>query len=152
MGLIQHERGTMAAKVQVVMDCSDPAELGDFWAAVLGYEAQRPPAGFDSWDAALDAAGVPATERDAAFAIVDPEGQGPRVFFQRVPEPKVVKNRVHLDVFVDRTDDIEEQHRRVMTEVARLQAIGASFMREFDEYGEFWVTMQDPEGNEFDVA
>jgi Glyoxalase-like domain len=142
----------MAAKVQVVIDCADPARLGDFWGSVLGYEAQGPPAGFESWDAALDAAGVPETERDTAFAIVDPDGQGPRIFFQCVPEPKVVKNRVHLDVFVLRTDDPEQQRRRVMVEVDRLQAIGASYVREFDEYGEFWVTMQDPEGNEFDLA
>ena len=142
----------MAAKVQVVIDCANPLELGTFWGAALGYEAQGPPAGFDSWDAALDAAGVPASERDAAFAIVDADGRGPRIFFQRVPEPKVVKNRMHLDILVERTGDRDEHRRQVTAEVGRLQTIGASFSREFDEYGEFWITMQDPEGNEFDVA
>jgi hypothetical protein len=142
----------VAAKVQVVIDCSNPAELGAFWAAVLGYRAQDPPTGFDSWDAALTDAGVPESERDSAFAIVDPDGRGPRIFFQRVPEPKVAKNRVHLDVFVQTTDDDEERRGRIMAEVGRLQAMGAVFVREIEEYGQRWVTMQDPEGDEFDVA
>jgi hypothetical protein len=69
-----------------------------------------------------------------------------------VPEPKTVKNRLHLDVFVARTDDGAELRRRVAAEVERLTAAGATYVREFDEYGSFWVTLQDPEGNEFDVA
>ena len=56
------------------------------------------PAGFDSWDAALDAWGVPAEHRNDNAALVDPDGAGPRLYFQKVPEPKTAKNRVHLDL------------------------------------------------------
>jgi hypothetical protein len=142
----------MAARVQVVFDCSDPRRLGAFWATALGYRAQDPPNGFESWDAALAAAGVPSDERGSAFAIVDPEGAAPRIFFQRVPESKTVKNRLHLDVFVRRTTDDDEHRRLIAAEVERLTAAGARFVREIEEYGQSWVTLQDVEGNEFDVA
>src|SRR5215217_7604023 len=88
----------MAREVQVTFDCSDPARLSAFWAQALGYRVQDPPAGFDSWEQALEAFGVPPEARNDASAVVDPEGSGPRVFFQRVPEGKDAKNRVHLDV------------------------------------------------------
>ena len=88
----------MVREIQVTFDCGDPAALAEFWAAALGYVLQPPPPGFDSWDAALDAWGVPADRRNDRSALVDPDGAGPRVFFQRVPEGKTAKNRVHLDV------------------------------------------------------
>src|SRR5262245_22613902 len=84
--------------VQITFDCADPAGLSAFWAEVLGYRLQDPPGGFASWDQALEAMGVPPERRNDASAVLDPEGHGPRLFFQRVPEGKVVKNRVHLDV------------------------------------------------------
>ena len=87
-----------ARHVQITFDCADPAALAAFWAVALGYEPEGPPGGFASWDAALDAWGVPPALRNSRSAVVDPDGAGPRVFFQQVPEGKSAKNRVHLDV------------------------------------------------------
>src|SRR4051794_506894 len=141
----------MAPTIQVVIDCADPARLGIFWAAALQYQRQEPPAGFASWEAFLTAQGVPETEWNSANAVVDPTGVGPRIFFQRVPEPKVVKNRVHIDVDVGggRGVLLEERRERVGAEVERLIALGAARMWPMEQRGEYWVVMQDPEGNEF---
>src|SRR5512146_642676 len=84
--------------VQITFDCADPARVAAFWAEALGYRLQDPPAGFESWEQALEAMGVPPGNRNDASAVVHPEGRGPRLFFQRVPERKQVKNRVHLDI------------------------------------------------------
>ena len=143
----------MAIGVQVVIDCADPARLAEFWAAALGYRLQEPPAGFASWPDFLTARGVPESEWNSANAVVDPEQRGPRLFFQRVPEPKTVKNRVHLDLNVGGGPEtpLERRRERVDAEVQRLQQIGASRLRVGEQRGEYWVVMQDPEGNEFCV-
>lgn len=85
-------------EVQVTFDCADPAALAAFWAAALGYQVQPPPDGHDSWETALAVYGVPESEWNSRSAVVPLHGPGPRIFFQRVPEGKTVKNRVHLDV------------------------------------------------------
>ncbi len=85
-------------EIQVTIDCADPGALAPFWAEALGYRVQEPPGDFDSWDEALVAMGVPEERRNDASAVVDPDGAAPRLFFQRVPEGKQAKNRVHLDV------------------------------------------------------
>lgn len=131
----------MATGVQVTFDCADPGRLAEFWASALGYVVQPPPEGYDSWPAFLTAIGVPESQWDSRSACVDPDGHGPRLFFQRVPEGKTAKNRVHLDVNVGRD--------RVEGEVSRLVAEGATKVREFDDGPERWVVMTDPEGNEF---
>ena len=143
----------MGTSIQVVIDCSDPAELARFWATALHYVVQPPPEGFDSWEAALRAWGVPETDWNKASAVVDPDGAGPRLFFQRVPEPKSVKNRVHLDINASGPDGTPPDERRALVddEVARLRSAGATIAREVEERGERWVVMQDPEGNEFCV-
>ena len=82
----------MARDVQITFDCADPAALSAFWAEALGYRLQDPPGGFETWDQALEAMGVPPENRNDASALVDP-GRGPRLFFQRVPEGKQAKNR-----------------------------------------------------------
>jgi len=87
----------MATNIQVVFDCADPARLAEFWAVALGYAPQPPPTGFASWQEWLTAQGVPESEWNSANAVIDRDGKGPRIYFQRVPESKVVKNRVHLD-------------------------------------------------------
>jgi hypothetical protein len=127
--------------VQITFDCADPGRLAAFWASALGYVIQPPPEGFDSWPAFLTQIGVPEEAWNSRSACVDPEGKGPRLFFQQVPEPKAVKNRVHLDVNVGRD--------RVDAEVERLVGEGASVVGEKSEMGERWVVMADPEGNEF---
>ena len=88
----------MAREIQVTFDCADPGAQALFWAEALGYVLQPPPPGFDSWDAALDAWGVPPEARNDRSALLDPDGAGPRLFFQKVPEGKTAKDRQHLDV------------------------------------------------------
>lgn len=143
----------MATSVQIVLDCADPAGLAQFWATALGYKLQDPPEGYASWPEWLSAQGVPEDQWNSASAVVDPMGQGPRLYFQRVPEPKTVKNRVHLDLNVGGAHGtpLEERRTRVDAEAERLTAAGAARLREMEERGEYWVNMQDPEGNEFDV-
>jgi len=143
----------VATGVQVVFDSSDPARMASFWAAALHYKLQDPPPGFDSWPVWLKAQGIPESEWNSASAVVDPEGRGPRIYFQRVPEGKVVKNRVHLDLNVGgpRTAPPEERRRRIDAEVERLVALQARKVKTLEERGEYFVNMLDPEGNEFDV-
>ncbi|MGH4014265.1 MAG: VOC family protein [Pseudonocardiaceae bacterium] len=89
---------------------------------------------------------------DSYSALIDPDGHGPRLFFQRVPEGKTAKNRVHLDVDVGAGSADDEQRRAVVRERARqLVAAGASLLREVDEPHGWCVTLTDPEGNEFCV-
>ena len=143
----------MATSIQVVIDCVDPAALGEFWAAALGYRVQEPPAGFATWQDFLAAQGIPEAEWNSANAVVDPEQRGPRIFFQRVPEPKTAKNRLHLDLNVGggRQIPLAVRRERVDQEVVRLQHIGAGLVQPMDERDEYWVVMRDPEGNEFCV-
>ncbi|WP_066906842.1 VOC family protein [Millisia brevis] len=142
----------MALDVQVTFDCSDPAALAAFWAEALGYEIQPPPPGFDSWDAALDAFGVPAEERNSRSAVIDPDGKGPRVFFQRVPEGKSVKNRLHLDVRSAPGLSGPERMAALEAASARLTALGAVRLRRIEPQPPMdagFIVMTDPEGNEF---
>jgi len=144
----------MATSIQIVFDTADPDRQARFWAEALGYQLQPPPPGFDSWTAFLRDQGVPEERWDDASAIVDPEGRGPRIYFQRVPEGKTAKNRMHLDLNVsgDPGTTLEERKRRIGAEVARLRALGASDVRgPMEHEGEYWVRMNDPEGNEFCV-
>jgi hypothetical protein len=142
---------TMAYGFQVVFDCSDPARLAAFWASALGYHVQPPPDGFEDWATFLRSIGWAEEELDKASAVVDPDGSGPRIFFQRVPESKVVKNRVHLDINVSRTAPPGAGRAKVDAEVERLIGEGATKLRAMEELGEYWTVMQDPEGNEFCV-
>jgi hypothetical protein len=142
----------MSKDIQVTFDCADPAAIAGFWAEVLGYQVQPPPEGFDSWDAALEAFGVPREQWNSKSAILPLEGNGPRVFFQRVPEGKTVKNRVHLDVRAAPGLTGDERMDTLEAEAARLEALGASrvYRVEPDPPMEFgFITMHDPEGNEF---
>jgi catechol 2,3-dioxygenase-like lactoylglutathione lyase family enzyme len=139
----------MAVSFQVTYDCADPAAQGAFWAEVLGYREQLPPEGYADWLTFLRDQGVPENDWNSAFAIVDPDGRGPRLFFQKVPEAKSAKNRVHLDVNVGAGLPAEDRRSRVDSEVERVVRLGASRVRTCDQSGEYWVVMQDPEGNEF---
>jgi hypothetical protein len=136
-------------QVQVTFDCAEPERVGRFWCEVLGYAPVQPPEGFATWEEFERT--LPPEERGAAFACVDPTGAGPRLFFQRVPEGKVVKNRVHLDVRVGTGLVGEERLAALEAECARLVALGAVRVRllRADEYDESCLVMQDIEGNEF---
>ncbi|MCT7351206.1 VOC family protein [Streptomyces sp. 15-116A] len=136
-------------KIQVTFDCAEPERVARFWCEVLGYVAPEPPEGFATWDEYNGS--LPPEERDAWFACSDPTGVGPRLFFQRVPEGKVVKNRVHLDVRAGTGLVGEERLAVLEAECARLVALGARRVRLLpaDEENESCIVMQDVEGNEF---
>ena len=135
--------------VQVTFDCAEPVRVGRFWCEVLGYEEPPPPEGFASWEE-FDQT-LPAEHQGSAYACQDPTGVGPRLYFQRVPEGKVVKNRVHLDVRVGTGLVGEERLATLEAECARLIALGATRVRllKADEFNESCLVMQDVEGNEF---
>ncbi|MGH8930392.1 MAG: VOC family protein [Egibacteraceae bacterium] len=144
----------MAVPLQVTFDCADPDRLATFWAAALDYEKQRPPEGYDSWQAFLADRGMPEDQWNSASAINDPSGNGPRIYFQRVPEPKAAKNRVHLDVNVGggHRTPTDERRSRVNTAAEKLVGLGATIDgRAEGHFGEYWIVMRDPEGNEFCV-
>ncbi len=101
----------MIRTFSVTFDCHDPARVAAFWAAALGYRVEEGPA--------VDAQGT------APWAsIADPDGSRPPVFYQRVPEAKVAKNRVHLDVEVGGEGPLEDRRRRIEVERDRLVALG----------------------------
>ena len=136
-------------RTQVTFDAGDPHALAAFWAQVLGTEVEDHSEFVDQ----LVADGrVPAEHRiiingrsafrDAA-ACRDPHGVEPRCFFQKVPEVKVAKNRMHLDIHVE--------PERKADEVARLTDLGAELISTHDDRGPLTYVMRDPEGNEFCV-
>jgi catechol 2,3-dioxygenase-like lactoylglutathione lyase family enzyme len=146
----------MATKFQVTFDCAEPARMVRFWCEALGYVAEDPPAGFDNWRSFWLSIGLPEHEAtDSSDAIVDPDGVGPRIWFQQVPESKVVKNRLHLDLTVSggRAVPLEVRKQRVDTEASRLEQAGATKVRVMQQPGldHYAVAMLDPEGNEFDL-
>lgn len=135
----------MALDVQITFDCRDAARLAEFWAIALDYVVQPPPGGFPTWEAFLEANDLPVPEPGTISAVVDPDGARPRVLFLRVPEPKTVKNRVHLDVIAG--DDEEK-----LTKARQLVEAGGTEIRRVEESGQWWIVMHDPEGNEFCVV
>ncbi|MFD5624346.1 VOC family protein [Streptomyces yangpuensis] len=136
-------------KFQVTFDCARPERVARFWCEVLGYIVPPPPEGFGSWED-FDRA-LPAERQGSAFACVDPSGVGPRLFFQRVPEGKAVKNRLHIDVRVGTGLVGDERVAALEAECTRLVALGATRVRLLlaDEANESCLVMQDVEGNEF---
>ncbi|MEU3725960.1 VOC family protein [Streptomyces sp. NPDC031705] len=150
----------MSRQVQITFDARDPRALSSFWRDALGYVHPAPPGvelpeGADplaAWDAFLERAGVPEEQHNAASAIEDPDGHGPRVFFQQVPEGKTVKNRVHLDVRAAPGLRGEERMAALEAECGRLVALGAARVRRHEPappMSEGFIVMTDPEGNEF---
>lgn len=142
----------MARDVQITFDCADPAGLSAFWAEALGYQVQAPPEGFESWEQALEAFGVPPDKRNDASAVIDPDGSGPRLFFQRVPEGKQAKNRVHLDVRAAPGLEGEARMAALEAEAERLVSRGATRIERHEPAPPLaggHIVMADPEGNEF---
>ena len=142
----------MTFEFQVTFDCADPGALSAFWADVLDYRIQDPPPGFASWDEALAAMGVPAERRNDASALVDPDGRGARVFFQRVPEGKVAKNRVHLDVRAAPGMSGDDRMTELEGICDRLVDRGATRIARHEPSPPMQaghIVMADPEGNEF---
>jgi catechol 2,3-dioxygenase-like lactoylglutathione lyase family enzyme len=118
-------------------DAADPRLLAAFWALALRYVNEP---GYDDPDGA---------------SIVDPDGSGPAIGFLKVPEPKLAKNRMHIDIRVAGEEpwDMAEREQLIRARVSELAAAGATIERE-EAYGEHLghVVMFDPEGNEFCVA
>ncbi|MGH3159797.1 MAG: VOC family protein [Streptosporangiaceae bacterium] len=152
----------MVVRFQMVIDCTDPNRLARFWVEALRYRIAPPPEGFASWDDYYRDLGLPEEFLDIGDDhIDDPDGRGPAIWFQIVPERKTIKNRLHLDVGVSggRAVPIEVRKQRVDAEAARLASLGATIVsdqREEDGLQEegldhYAVAMLDPEGNEFDI-
>ncbi|MBF6347961.1 MULTISPECIES: VOC family protein [Nocardia] len=150
----------MSRDIQFTFDAHDPRALSTFWRDVLGYVHPGPPGvrlpeGADplaAWDEFLAGIGVPPEQRNTRSAIEDPDGRGPRVFFQQVPEDKVAKNRVHLDIRAAPGLQGDERMAALEAECERLVALGATRVQRFEpkppmEAG--FIVMTDPEGNEF---
>jgi hypothetical protein len=145
-------------RLQITIDCRDPGPLVAFWALALDYEPRPAPPGFDTWRDWYVSVGVPEEELgdgDCQDRLQDPKGLGPTIWFQPVPEPKTVKNRLHLDVYVTAGRDVAvtERARLVEAKVAQLEAAGGRRLRLLrEDDGQYGVVMQDPEGNEFCVS
>ncbi len=142
----------MTRELQITFDCADPAALATFWAAALGYRLESPPSGFDTWDAALEAFGVPRAQWNSRSAISPMEGNGSRIFFQQVPEGKTAKNRLHLDVRAAPGLTGVERMSALAAEGTRLELLGATTAYRTEPDGAMetgFITMCDPEGNEF---
>ncbi|MFD4404585.1 VOC family protein [Nocardia sp. NPDC058499] len=149
----------MSRDIQITFDARDPRALSTFWRDVLGYVHPGPPGvelpeGADplaAWDEFLARIGVPPEQRNTRSAIEDPEGRG-RVFFQQVPEDKVAKNRVHLDVRAAPGLQGDERMAALEVECERLVALGATRVQRFEPHPPMesgFIVMTDPEGNEF---
>jgi hypothetical protein len=108
----------------VAFDSSNALELAEFWSRALG----RP----------VDRDGTPDF---ASIGLTEDGGTAPRFLFAKVPEAKTVKNRVHVDLVTETLDE----------EVDRLLGLGARKRDQHEEGGARWVTLADPQGNEFDV-
>ncbi|MFJ4685141.1 VOC family protein [Streptomyces sp. NPDC091377] len=140
---------TSIKQFQITFDCAEPERVARFWRAVLGYAVPPPPEGFATWDE-FDRS-LPPGHQGPAFAFITPTDGAPRMFFQRVPEGKVVKNRLHLDVRVGTGLVGEERVAALEAECARLIPLGAVRVRLLlaDDENESCLVMQDVEGNEF---
>ncbi len=141
----------MTTKVQIVIDCVDPHAQATFWAAALGYEMdideefirRMLDQGHATEDDVATFEGVLVWKTGAACN--DPGGTRPRLYFQAVPEPKTVKDRIHIDLHLAEHDDRA-------AEIARLERLGATVLYEGRQGPQSWTTMADPEGNEFCVS
>jgi hypothetical protein len=151
---------SMSRDIQVTFDAHDPRAQSRFWADALGYVIPGPPGvelaegadPLEAWDAFLERIGVPEGERNSRSAVEDPDGVGPRVFFQRVPEDKVAKNRVHLDVRAAPGLAGEERMAALEAECALPVALGATRRERHEPVPPMsagHIVMDDPEGNEF---
>ena len=142
----------MSYSLQIVIACEDPSRLTEFWAPALGYMPEPPPEGFETWETFADSVGIPAEMRNDIGAVVDPDGLGPRLLFERYDGGQP-NQRLHFDVNVIRERVDEEERKALLAEErTRLEALGATFRWEATGIaGEYWIEMFDPEGNWFCV-
>ena len=150
----------MAVRYQIVINSVGPPEaLARFWAEALGYVLEAPPTGFATWDDWRRDLGLPESWLGRGTdCIVDPDGAGPRIWIQVVPDAKITSNRLHLDIHASGARDlpIAARKQRVDDEARRLCALGATLLSDLDEepaegLDHYAVALTDPEGNEFDI-
>jgi hypothetical protein len=134
--------------IDLTFDCSNAGVMAAFWKLALGYVDEPAPAPFATRGEWLASFGVPKEEWDTGAWLCDPDGIGPRLSILPVPEPKVAKNRLHIDIRVgDRGEG--SPWDRVLSMVGELAAAGGRILEETTGHH---VVMADPEGNEFCVA
>jgi hypothetical protein len=135
---------------QLTIDANDPARLARFWARALDYEPMPPDVSETTWQRHY-------RDRAPVFddRLFDPAGLRPPLWFQRVPEGKAGKNRLHLDLYPTGRDDTMPMDRRVEivgAKVAELAGLGGGAIRRTRGEDFYYVVMHDPEGNEFCVS
>ena len=147
----------MTTNWTLTIDCADPALVARFWCTALGYTESDPPTGWDTWEAWLTDLEVPEEEWGDGASISDPEGVLPSISFLKVPEPRTVKNRLHLDLQVagGRAEPQHLREQRIRATAETLTKAGATVVREVlmdnsTELDHLW--MADPEGNDFCVV
>ena len=136
----------MALRVDLTLDCAHAETLAAFWKLALGYQDEPPPAPFATREEWVASFGEPEEDEGGGAWLHDPAGRGPRLVLLEVPEPKVAKNRLHLDVRVGRGPDA---WARILAKADELVAAGGRVLATFEGHH---VVMADPEGNEFCVA
>ncbi|MBT2386535.1 VOC family protein [Streptomyces sp. ISL-11] len=139
----------MAFRIDLTLDCADPTRLAEFWKLALGYVDEPPPAPFATREEWLQQFDLSEDDAEDGAWLCDPAGAGPRLFLQQVREPKVAKNRLHLDVRVTGQDSAGDRWAVITRTVGRLAAAGATVLREVQDHH---VVMADPEGHEFCVC
>jgi hypothetical protein len=139
----------MAVRIDLTLDCVRPTRLAEFWKLALGYEDEPPPAPFATRQEWLQQFDLSEDDTGDGAWLWDPAGVGPRLSLLQVPEPKVAKNRLHMDVRVAGTGSVEQRWARITEAVDRLATAGATALQEFPGHH---VVMADPEGNEFCVC
>jgi hypothetical protein len=139
----------MAVRIDLTLDAANPPRLAEFWKLALGYVDEPPPPPFATRADWLAAYGDPGDAVHSGAWLCDPGGVGPDLSILAVPEPKVAKNRLHMDVRVSSGVAPEGKWDRIRETVARLTEAGATVQQ---EYPGRHVVMADPEGNEFCVC
>jgi len=145
----------MADFFQLVVDCRDPFRMVTFWQPLLGYDVPPPPAPHETWRSWYISVGVPAEviEGDGTDRLVPPDGRGVALWFQPVPEPKTIKNRLHLDLRVTggRAEPRERRRAAIQTAVNDVLDRGGALIHWTDDEpaDHVFALVADPEGNEF---
>ncbi len=142
----------MRFRIDLTLDSTNPTRLAEFWKVALGYQDEPPPAPFhtrEEWLARFDPDLADADGDGDGAWLCDPDGIGPRLCILQVPEPKVAKNRLHLDVRVAGSGSADVRWARILKMVDTLIAAGATELTQFIGHH---VVLADPEGNEFCVC
>jgi Glyoxalase-like domain len=145
----------MTTRWTITIDCVDPARVARFWQLALGYDEAEPPDGWQTWEDWLRDLGVPEEEWNDGASLADPEGVLPSISLLKVPEPRTVKNRLHLDLQVSggRQLPADVREQRIREHAEKLIAAGASIVAQVEQNGELdHLWMADPEGNDFCVV